>query len=214
MTLSTRASACSRNQKSACRWCHKVPWFRPRLEHLEDRTLLSSPGGVLGGFQSGANTLAPPISQHGQTLPPSGPHHVSAAIIGLDSGKAVQPPSLFQAVLSLYLDGAFLEAVNVANQFIFANPDEYGVVDSVTTNINATAAAAGINLDTANHLGGFLEVLRGFQNGLDLPNPVSPETLALEDIQSSWPYAGPFALFALAAGVEAAYQAVQQPPLT
>jgi hypothetical protein len=79
-------------------------------------------------------------------------------------------------------------------------------------NINANATAAGINLDAANNLSGFLEVLRGFQNGLDLPNPVSPETLALQDIQFHWPYAEPFALFALAAGVEAAYQAVQQPP--
>jgi hypothetical protein len=213
MTLPTRASACSRNKKkSACRSYRKNPWFRPRLEGLEDRTLLSATGGGLGVFLSGANALAPSTDQHGQTQLPNTPIHVGATIMGLDSGKTVQPPSMFQAMLSLYLDGAFLEAVNVANQFIFANPDEYGIVDSVTTNINANAAAAGINLDAANHLGGFLEVLRGFQNGLDLPNPVSPETLALEDIQSNWPYAGPLALFALAAGVEAAYQAVQQPP--
>ncbi|MHB1423143.1 MAG: hypothetical protein ACYC3I_08105 [Gemmataceae bacterium] len=125
---------------------------------------------------------------------------------------APPPPSTFQAALSLYLDAAFLEASNVANQYIAANPDEYNLVPSVTTNINASAAAAGINLDAATHLAGFLENLRGFENGLAQQNPVSPETLAMQDIQHNWPYAGPFASFALKAGVEAALQRVQQPP--
>lgn len=128
------------------------------------------------------------------------------------SAAALPSPSTFQAVLSLYLDGAFLEAFNVGDQYIAANPDEYGIVSSVTASINASAAAAGINLDAANHLAGFLEVLRGFQNGLALPNPASPESLALDDIQLNWSYAGPLAPFALMVGVEAAFQAVQKPP--
>jgi hypothetical protein len=129
-----------------------------------------------------------------------------------NGGSAAPPPSTFQAALSLYLDAAFLEAWIVAFQNIGPNPDEFGIVPSVTANANATAAAAGINLDAANHLAGFLENLRGFENGLALPNPVSPQTLALEDIQFNWPYAGPFAGFALMAGAQAALDRVQLPP--
>jgi hypothetical protein len=109
-------------------------------------------------------------------------------------------------------DAAFLEAWIVSFENIGSNPDEFGIVPSVTANANATAAAAGINLDAANHLAGFLEDLRGFENGLALPNPVSPQTLALEDIQFNWPYAGPFAGFALMAGEQVALDRVQLPP--
>jgi hypothetical protein len=141
-----RASGRARNKKSSRTSYRKVLWFRPRLEHLEDRTLLSAPGGVLDVISSGVNALAPPTDPRGQSPPPNGPTHLgtvqppaastksSGTIIGLDSGTAVQPPSLFQGMLSLYLDGAFLEAVNVANQFLAANPDEYNLVSSVTTN--------------------------------------------------------------------------------
>jgi hypothetical protein len=125
---------------------------------------------------------------------------------------APPPPSTYQAALALYFDAAFLEAWKVAFQNIGPNPDEFGIVPSVTANANAAAAAAGINLDAANHLAGFLENLRGFENGLALANPVSPQTLALQDIQFNWPYAGPFARFALMAGSQAALDRIQQPP--
>ncbi len=60
MTLHLPVSTRSRNKKSSCRSYRKVLWFRPRLEPLEDRTMLSGyqPGDVLSAFNSGANTLA------------------------------------------------------------------------------------------------------------------------------------------------------------
>lgn len=109
-------------------------------------------------------------------------------------------------MLSLYFDGAFLELGNLANEFSTVNLDE------INPQQDTQAAAAGINLDAAQSLGGFLGNSRGFYAGLDRTPVVSPDSLALADIQSNWPYAGLFAPFALSAGVEAAYQAVQQPP--
>jgi hypothetical protein len=169
-------------------------WYRNWRTQRRTRPVFPMPALCLEGLE-------------GRMLPSGG---LSAPEPNTGPAAAPPPPSTFQAALSLYLDGAFLEASNLTNQYVAANPDEYNLVPSVTTNINTNAAAAGINLDAANHLAGFLEVLRGFENGLAQPNPVSPETLALQDIQHNWPYAGPFASFALKAGAEAALERVQQ----
>ena len=171
-------------------------WYRNWQRQPRTRKVSRTPAPRLQELEDrtlpSGNMPAPPPNNGGSAAPP--------------------PPSTFQAALSLYLDAAFLEAWIVAFQHIGSNPDEFGIVPSVTANANATAAAAGINLDAANHLAGFLEDLRGFENGLSLPNPVSPQTLALEDIQFNWPYAGPFAGFALMAGAQAALDRVQLPP--
>ncbi len=60
MALHSRTSARSRRKKNACTSYRKVLWFRPRLEILEDRTLLSGvqPSDVLAPFNNAASALA------------------------------------------------------------------------------------------------------------------------------------------------------------
>ncbi len=135
-----------------------------------------------GAIDIGAFELQPPSS------PPSG------------GGGAMAPhPSLFQALLSLYIDGAALEATQLANEFIYGpnfNIDNYFGSPSQLAVVRANAAAAGINYDTVLSLSNFLSTLRSFYT-------IQP------DIAANVPYAGPFAEFAVIAGVQAVDQAVR-----
>ncbi len=109
------------------------------------------------------------------------------------------PPSMFQAVLSLYIDGAAWEAFNLSWQFIYGddfNIDNYFGTPSQLTTVRANAAGVGINYDAVVSLNAFLGHLRGY---LGIP----------ADIAANVPYAGPFAEFAVIAGAEAVLQAVQ-----
>ncbi|SRR5581483_2101295 len=135
----------------------------------------------------------------------------SSGVIGSQTAPVVQPPSVFQASLSLAIDGAFLKTFNLINDYVSnfgASPgaiDEFGVVPSITTDASARAAAAGVNFNALMSLNGFLGSLRMSAEG-------TPIEVALADIQSNLPFAGPFGPFALIAGADAALQAVQQPP--
>jgi hypothetical protein len=126
------------------------------------------------------------------------------------SGAVVQPPSQFQALVSLAIDGAYLETFNLITGFVTNNGasagalDIFGIVPSVTTDASARASAAGVNFNTLTSLNQFLGSLR-------TSGGVNPLQQTMTDIQSNLQVAGPFALFALKAGADAAHQAVQQP---
>lgn len=106
---------------------------------------------------------------------------------------------MFQALLSLYIDGAVWEASNLSWQFIHGdgfNIDNYFGTPSQLATVRANASAAGINYDSVVSLNSFLEQLRSI--------------LAVQaDIAVNAPFAGPFAEFAVIAGAEAVLQAVQ-----
>lgn len=129
------------------------------------------------------------------------------------AGAVAQPPSQFQALLSLSIDGAYLETFNLITGFVTNNGanagalDIFGIVPSVTTDASARAAAAGINFNALMSLNRFLGSLR-------TSGEVNPIQGTMADIQSNLPFAGPFALPALKTGADAALQAVQQPVTT
>jgi hypothetical protein len=106
------------------------------------------------------------------------------------------PPSLFQALLSLSIDGATLELVNLQFEFV-DNIDEFPL-GSTIPDAEAKAAAAGVNFDAVLSLAESLGRLTG--RGLES---------ALSDIHANLPFAGPFGLFPVLAGAQAALQAVQ-----
>jgi len=185
----------------------------PKLSPLEHNggltpTMLPQSGSPVLG--AGNPSLAPSTDQRGDPRPSGGPTDLGSVQVSVaaTSGGAASAasPSLFQALLSLFLDGAFLEVWAVENEFATINLDE------VNPQANEQAAAAGINLDAAEALGAFLDSIRGFDAGLERTPPVNPESLALADIYFNLPYAGPFGLFAVADGVQAALQAVQLQP--
>jgi hypothetical protein len=156
---------------------------RPLLEVLEDRTLPTV-------FNVGAGAMAPGIvglttaGTSAQSGPASGGGSVSA------------PPNLFQALLSLSLDGATLELENLALKFI-PNIDEFPLN---TPQAEANAAAAGFNFDMILGLSSGLSRLMGHDR-----------FTATSDIQSNLLSTGPLGLLAVAAGAQAADQAVQMP---
>jgi hypothetical protein len=127
---------------------------------------------------------------------PSSPGGVASA-----SAVVVQPPSQFQALLSLYIDAAYLESFNLTNAYVTnfgANAgalDEFGFVPSITSEASARAAAAGINFNSLMSLNNVLGTLLAAE-GLQLPGG------ALNDIQFNLPYAGPFAPLALSNGAQ------------
>jgi hypothetical protein len=122
----------------------------------------------------------------------------------------VPPPNPFQALLSLSIDGAYLETFNLLTVFVTnfgrnaGDLDRFGLVPSVTADASARAAAAGVNFDALMSLNQFLGSLR-------ISGEANPLEVTVADIQFNAPSAGPFTLFALKAGADAALQAVQQP---
>lgn len=156
--------------------------LRPSLEILEDR------------FAPAA--LAPADSN----LP-----HTSHALVnqgasgGNSGGTTPPPPSTFQAVVSLYIDGAAFEATNLFYEFIHGddfNTDNYFGSPSQLATVRANAAAAGINFDAVQSMSNFLNSIRSYST-------IQP------DIASNAPYAGAFTEFALRAGAQAVYQAAK-----
>ena len=129
------------------------------------------------------------------------------------SAAVAQPPNQFLALVSLAVDGAYLETFNLITGFVTNNGanagalDIFGLVPSVTADAAARAAAAGVNFNALMSLNQFLGSLRisGDRNPLE-------QTTA--DIQFNAQFAGPFTLFALKAGADAALHAVQQPATT
>lgn len=121
-------------------------------------------------------------------LTPSGPGTQS-----FDPANTAQPTSVLQPTLiSLFLDGAALELENLAEQFT-TNIDE----DPLPTQQNSAAAAsAGFNYNAIVALSNVL-----FSMGHSV-------SASLTDIQQNLPYAGPFSLFVVEAGAQAAQQAV------
>jgi hypothetical protein len=176
---------------------------------LEARTVpaLSNLGNAMT-LIAAINTADPaggPVP-HGQaqtgTPAPGALHSQSSAApaVAGGHGQATAPstvPSLFQALLSLYVDGATLELVNLQFEFV-DNIDELGIVPSVTTDAEKKAAAAGINFDAVLSLAENLGRLTG-----------RSLTTAQADIPANLPFAGPFGLPAVAAGAQAVLQAVQ-----
>jgi hypothetical protein len=175
---------------------------RPYLEMLEERTvptalytgagavLTATPNAMLGFPQANVH----PAASNG----PSRLDLVPVSNTSTNSGTTTTAPSQFQALLSLYIDGAFLEAESIPNQFV-SNIDEFGIVPSVQADATAQAAAAGINFDAA------LSLLQALGHLRTLDNVVP-------DIQFNLPYAGPFGMAAVLAGSQAALQAVQLSP--
>jgi hypothetical protein len=151
--------------------------MRPSLEILEDR------------FAPAA--LVPTDSN----LP-----HTSHALVNQGASAGETPhPSTFQAVVSLYIDGAAFEASYLANEFIYGddfNIDNYFASPSQLATVRANAAAAGINYDAVQSLSNFLNSIRSYST-------IQP------DIAANAPYAGAFTEFALRAGAQAVYQAAQ-----
>ncbi len=160
---------------------------------------------VLG---AGDPSLAPATDQRGVPRPANGPTDLGAVQVSVPSTSrgsnagpgTTAPPSLFQALLSLYLDGAVLELNNLAVEFIHGddfNIDNYfGTPDQLAI-VRANAAAAGINYDAIEPWIVGLERFTG-RTALN----------SVEDLHFNFPYGGPFALFAIAAGSQAADQAV------
>ena len=110
-------------------------------------------------------------------------------------------PSLSQALFSLYLDGAVLELNNLASEFIHGdnfNIDNFFGTPSQLAVVRANASAAGVNFDAIQPLLGNLTQFTGHTvlNSVD-------------DLHFNYPYGGPFALVAIAAGSAAADQAVR-----
>lgn len=115
-----------------------------------------------------------------------------------DGGTA--PPSQQQALLSLFIDGAAWEAMNLAG-FEFIHGDDFNIdnffgTPSQLAVVRANAAAAGINYDTAVSLNNVLLQIRDFE-------AIRP------DIAANVPYAGPFAEVAVFAGIDAVLQAAK-----
>ena len=140
---------------------------------------------VNGAIDIGAFEVQPPPSP---PPTPSGGGDTTAA-----------HPSLFQALLSLFIDGAAWEAIYLGNEFVYGdnfNIDNYYGSPSQLDAVRANAAKAGINYDTVMSLSNFLNSLRGYYT-------IWP------DIVANAPYAGPFAEFAVVAGAEAMLQAAQ-----
>ncbi len=153
----------------------KPSFFKPVLEELEPRQLLTA-GAPVAAIAESSNTHS-------------------------------APPSLFQAVLSLYLDGAYLQTKSLLQQY--ANPATIDFPSAMANN-SAAAAAAGINVDAVKNL---FVLLGNTQTDLNLGNDSSSNSRALgvmDDLQFNWQYAGLFAPYAVAAGMQAALQAVQQ----
>ena len=114
----------------------------------------------------------------------------------------VQPapyPSMSQALLALFIDGASLETTQLSNAFIFGddfNLDNFiGTPDQLAV-VRMNASAAGINYDAVSSLARFLANFR---------DPLTAQA----DIGANLPFAGSFATFAVLAGAEAALQSVQ-----
>lgn len=113
-------------------------------------------------------------------------------------GETPSHPSMFQALVSLFVDGAAAEAFNLANSFIYGddfNIDNYFGTPSQLAVVRANAAAAGVNYDAVVSLNSSLSFLRSF--GTILP-----------DIAANVPYAGPFAELTVIAGARAVDQVV------
>jgi hypothetical protein len=175
-------------------------------------TLLPQAGSPALG--AGDPSLAPSTDQRGQPRPPNGPTDLGAVQVSVAStgggggggggggaGNTTSPPALFQALLSLYLDGAILELNNLTYEFIHGddfNIDNYFGTPSQLAVVQANAAAAGINYDAIRPLAAALEQFTG-HNALN----------SLDDLHFNVPYGEPFGLFAAAAGAAAADQAVQ-----
>ena len=182
---------------------------RPDPEYLEDRitpttftpmtfagdgTVHALRGAILQA-NNDSGTAANVVVQHNQAQAGAG----GEAIGGGTTTSPTPSPSLFQALLSLVIDGASLQATNLSSEFVhgdnfnidnfFGTPDQLAVV-------RANAAAAGVNWDTLVSLNTFLTQLR------------SPFTVR-DDIAANVPFAGPFAGAAVIAGAEALNQAVQ-----
>ena len=149
--------------------------------------------GASGGAIGGSIALSA-FDQQSASPPPS-----PTSSGGGTTTSPTPSPTLFQALLSLFIDGASLQATNLSSSFVhgdnfnidnfFGTPDQLAVV-------RANAAAAGVNWDTLMSLNTFLAQLR------------SPFTVR-DDIAANVPFAGPFAGAAVIAGAEALNQAVQ-----
>lgn len=111
------------------------------------------------------------------------------------------PPSQFQAILSLYLDGAYLQTQSLANQYI-PNLMGYYDVPSTMAGDTAAAAAAGINLDAVLSLNTFLGSINS--------GSTFQSSGVIADLQFNWQYAGALAPYGVTAGAQAALQAVKQ----
>lgn len=186
---------------------------RPCLEVLEDRTVPAAFNiGNAMTWIAGINTVnqaggSVAVDQHGQlrtgTPAPAAFQSSSSpapSVGGSSQGQGTASsadPSLFQALLSLFVDGAALELANLQFEFV-DNIDEFGIVPSVTTDAEAKAAAAGVNFDTVLSLAETLGTLTG-------RNLITAQA----DIPANLPFAGPFGLPAVAVGAQAALQAVQ-----
>ncbi len=166
-------------------------------------TMLPLAGSPILG--AGDPSLAPSTDQRGDPRPPDGPTDLGAVQVshastgGGGGGTTASPPSLFQALLSLFIDGAALETTNLFYEFIHGddfNIDNFIGTPSQLAVVDANAAAAGINYNTVMALERFLETLR---------NPLTIQA----DIGANVPYAGPFAEFAVIDGAQAVFQAVQ-----
>jgi hypothetical protein len=131
---------------------------------------------------------------------PSAPGVVNPA-----TGAVVPPPSQLQASFSLAIDAAYTTSYSLLLTFTpggFFGLDNLGLDPTETAKATANAAAAGINFNA-------LMALNNYLGSLLLSEGLGPGNV-VADAQFNLPYAGPFAPFALSAGVEAAYQAVQQ----
>jgi hypothetical protein len=115
------------------------------------------------------------------------------------------PPTLLQALLALYLDGAYLELTTLNLQFsrneIQALDEPFAPV-SGSTDPHVEAKAAGFDYDKVVGLEYATAFLRSGMAFFYSP----------ADIQLNLPYTGPLGLFAVAAGEQAAIQATQLQP--
>ncbi len=159
----------------------KPSFFKPILEELETRRLL---------------TIAGPVAAAGILHP------------ALANSTAPTPPSQFQAVVSLYLDGAYLQTSHLLNEFM-SSPADFDS-SSAMANDTAAAAAAGINLNAVLSLNDFLG---NTQTDLDAAKNslynYRSEWL-IQDLQFNLQYAGVAAPYAVMAGAQGVLQAVHQ----
>ncbi len=118
------------------------------------------------------------------------------------------PPSQFQAVLSLFLDGAYIETNSLYQQYV-SNPGDFDL-PSAMANDTAAAAAAGINLNAVLSLNYFLGNTQTDLDAAEHSLYNYRSQWLTNDVMFNWQYAGVVAPYAVTAGAQAALQAVQQ----
>lgn len=187
--------------------------FKPVLEELEARRLptIGSPVAAIAESSNVSGQVANIITS-GSTSPhtfrPEVSNPSSANAPKTSPAPTPPPPSLFQAVVALYLDGAYLETSNLLNKYI-SNPANYDS-PSATANDTAAAAAAGINLNAVQSLYSFLGATQTDLNLGDNSYSNYRSLWATKDLQFNWQYGGAYAPYAVMAGAQEALQAVQQ----